>query len=323
MKDIYEIFYAVLSNTSSPEERVRFDEFMRSEENRRLFAQVQKIWDESPSISHYPAFDKGKAFYGLQHKIEQNKRLKKKYVAVSMVSIAASVLFMIGIFSFFDFSYFIKKNTTVSVQTEIGNRSFVVLPDSTKVWLNSRSKIQYGLDFGKENRSVKLTGEGFFDVTPGKKPFIVDVHDLAIKVYGTRFNVSAYASDREIFTCLESGKISIEKDGRTALIVIPGQLVTYSKSTKKFDASNVNVYEYSAWKENKMYLHTESLRDLATKLERKYNVQIRFTPASLGEEIHYTGVFGDENIEEVLDAISVASDLKYTKKENKYEIIRQ
>lgn len=323
MKDIYELFYAVLSNNSSPEERIRFDEFIKSEENRRLFNQVQKIWNESPMISHYMLFDKRKAFYDLQRKVEQNKRLKKRYIAISMISVAASVIFMLGIFNLFSHSYFFNRNTTISFQTESGNRSLVVLPDSTTVWLNSRSKIQYGSEFGKESRTVKLTGEGFFNVTPGKKPFIVDVRDLSIRVYGTRFNVSAYNEDREIFTCLESGKISIEKRGEKAFVLEPGQLVTYSKRTERFDLLHVNAYEYSAWKENKMYLYGESLLSLAAKLERKYNVRIMFNPSGLGEELHYTGVFGDENIEEVLDAISVASDLKYSKKGNEYEIIRK
>lgn len=320
MEGIYEIFHAILSNTSSPEERNQFDELMKSKENKRLFTQVQKIWNGSATISHYPIFDKEKAFYELQHKIELIKRIKKRYVTIS---IAACVILTIGIFSFFNAFYTFKRNVPLSVQTDLGNRSFVVLPDSTKVWLNSQSKIQYLADFGKEDRSVKLSGEGFFSVKHSKKPFIVDVGDLKITVYGTRFNVTAYNEDQNIFTCLESGKISIEKKGEEELFIEPGQLVTYNKTSEKFKTSDVDASEYSAWKENKMYLHAESLDELAAKLERQYNVQIWFVPESLGRDIHYTGMFGDENIEEVLDAISVVSDLKYNKNGNKYEIVRK
>ena len=323
MKEIYEIFYAVLSNTSSTEEKNQFEEFMRSEENRRLFDQVRKMWKGSASISHYPAIDREKAFNELQQKIKQNRRTKRRYVAISMISVAASIVLMIGVVNFFNSSYSFTGNTMVSVQTELGNRSFVVLPDGTKVWLNSQSKVQYGSDFGKEDRSVKLSGEGFFDVTHSKKPFIVNVGDFSVRVYGTKFNVSDYTEDQNIFTCLESGKISIEKGGETKLFLKPGQLVTYNKTTEKFKIRSVNASEYSAWKENKMYMHAESLEQLTAKLERKYNVQIRFVPERLEEEIHYTGVFSDESIEEVLDAISVASDLKYRKKGNKYEISRK
>ncbi len=323
MKSLYEIFYAVLSGTSSPEERSQFDEFMKNKGNKRLFIQVRKIWDRSARISHYPAFDKEKAFYELRYKIEKNKQVRRKYIAVSMISVAASIILMIGIFYLIRSPYLSGQNAVVSVQTELGNRSFIVLPDSTKVWLNSQSKIGYGLDFGKEERYVKLSGEGFFEVAHSKKPFIVNVNDFIIKVYGTRFNVSAYAGDMNIFTSLESGRISLEKKGEERLLVSPGQLVTYNRATENFRVSNVNVFEYSAWKENKMYLHAEPLKELAAKLERKYNVKIRFKPESLSLDIHYTGVFSNENIEEVLEAISVASDLKYHKKGNEYEIVRK
>ena len=323
MKDLYELFYAVLSNTSSPEERRLFDELIKYDTNKRLFVQVKKIWHDSGTIGDYPAFDKGKAFYELQHKIELNKRARRRYVTVSIISVAAGILLMAGIFRFFRPSGFFKINPAISVQTDLGNRSRIVLPDSTKVWLNSQSKIQYGADFGKENRFVKLVGEGFFEVTHRKKPFIVSVGDLAVKVYGTKFNISAYPDNQYICTSLESGKISIEKEGKTTLFVKPGQLVTYNKAAEKFRIRNVDVYEYSAWKENRMYLHAESLDELAAKLERKYNIQICFVPDNLGRDIHYTGVFSDENIEEVLDAISVASDLKYFKKGSTYEIVRK
>lgn len=210
--------------------------------------------------------------------------------------------------------------TSVMVQTELGNRSFVVLPDSSKVWLNSKSQIRYQANFGKTNRKVFLTGEGFFDVTHHNKPFIVNVNEFEILVHGTRFNVSAYPDEKKIYTSLESGKISIQKDEKEDLRIEPGQLVIYDKSTSTFNLNKVNVSEYSSWRQNEMYMHAEALQVLVNKLERKYNIEIVFVPEKLGTNIHYSGVFTDENIEEILDAISIASDLTYTKKGNRYTI---
>ncbi len=71
-----------------------------------------------------------------------------------------------------------------------------------------------------------------------------------------------------------------------------------------------------------MYLHEENMASLARKLERKFNVDIEFRPQSIAAEIHYSGVFDVENIEEILDAISLASDLNYKKEGNHYLIRR-
>ena len=321
MNDQYELFYAVLSNTASPEEHARFDELIRDEETKKLFDQVRRIWNESPKATVGRTYDSPRAFYELKQKIQRDRSIKKRYFSIAIISVAASVLLMFGLFNLVGIPQLNRSHqSTVSFRTALGNRSCVILPDSTKVWLNAKSEIYYSSNFGKDDRTVTLKGEGFFDVTHSTKPFVVDVNDFKIMVHGTKFNVSAYSDDQKILTSLERGKISIAKKGERELVVEPGQLVVYNKKSGYFDIKQEDVSKYSAWRENKMYLHAESLDDLAAKLERKFNIQINFIPARLGEEVHYSGVFSDESVEEVLDAISIASDLQYTKKGNEYDV---
>ncbi len=321
MTEKEELFIAILTDTATPGEKDQFRELMELGENRLLFDQVKKIWEEAPHVKKYKQVDSKRVFSELAQKIETKNRTRKKYFTISMISAAAGILFMTGLFTLYS-NLFNKTaaETSVMVQTELGNRSFVVLPDSSKVWLNSKSQIRYQANFGKTNRKVFLTGEGFFDVTHHDKPFIVNVSEFEILVHGTRFNVSAYPDEKKIYTSLESGKISIQKDEKEDLRIEPGQLVIYDKSTSTFNLNKVNVSEYSSWRQNEMYMHAEALQVLANKLERKYNVEIVFVPEELGNNIHYSGVFTDENIEEILDAISIASDLTYTKKGNRYTI---
>ena len=321
MKEKEELFIAILTDTATPGEKDQFRELMDLNGNRLLFEQIKKIWNEAPHVKKYNQMDPKQAFAELAQKIKTKSRTRKRYFTISMISAAAGILFMTGLFTIY--SHLFNKTpdeTSVLVQTELGNRSFVILPDSSKVWLNSKSQIRYQTNFGKTNRKVFLTGEGFFDVTHHDKPFIVNVSAFEILVHGTRFNVSAYPDDKKIFTSLESGKISIQKDAKEDFSIEPGQLVIYDKRTSAFDINQVNVREYSSWRQNEMYMHAEALQVLANKLERKYNVEIVFVPEELGNKIHYSGVFTDENIEEILDAISIASDLTYTKRGNHYEI---
>ncbi|MEN6454651.1 MAG: FecR domain-containing protein [Prolixibacteraceae bacterium] len=321
MTEKEELFIAILSGTAAPAERDLFSTLMEQDENRIAFDQTKRIWDESAHVKKYHQADAKKGFARLVQKIKEKDRIRKKYLTISLVSAAAGILLMTGLFtlygSFFNKTY---PGSSILVRTEQGNRSSVVLPDSTRVWLNSKSVIRYPAGFGNGNRKVVLTGEAFFDVAHSDQPFIVSAGEFEIRVHGTRFNVSNYPDDGSIYTCLESGSISISSDAGKDLQVEPGQLVVYDRKTNNFKISSVNPREYSSWRQNEMYLHAESLGLLATKLERKYNVEIVFIPKELAEKVHYTGVFTDENIEEILNAISIASDLTYTKKGSRYEI---
>jgi transmembrane sensor len=49
-----------------------------------------------------------------------------------------------------------------TIQTPIGGEYQVVLPDGSKVWLNSNSSLYFPTAFQGKERIVKLTGEGYF-----------------------------------------------------------------------------------------------------------------------------------------------------------------
>ena len=52
-----------------------------------------------------------------------------------------------------------------SVATNNGNRTKIVLPDGSQVWLNAGSNLDYhNSTFNKELREVSLNGEAYFDV---------------------------------------------------------------------------------------------------------------------------------------------------------------
>src|SRR5690606_13807238 len=76
-----------------------------------------------------------------------------------------------------------------------GKRSTLTLSDGSKVWLNSGSVLECPAQFTGNNREVRLaSGEIYIEVAPdSQKPFHVSTSDFNVKVYGTKFNVSAYA----------------------------------------------------------------------------------------------------------------------------------
>lgn len=87
-----------------------------------------------------------------------------------------------------------------------GGEYEVALSDGTIVRLNSASSLKYPVVFGKEHRKVELTGEAYFRVSKDTVPFLVQVGDMTVKVYGTTFNINSHL-DRRIQTALVEGKI--------------------------------------------------------------------------------------------------------------------
>ena len=319
----FELIYAVFAETASPEEKLLFEELMHEEENRILFEQLKKIWIESKNVKKYRKHDAVNAFFQMDRKIKQKRMLRKQFVATALSGIAAGIIIVFGLFRLTSFQQISSNHTAqVCFQTTIGNRSMVFLPDGTKVWLNAQTNLKYGADFNISERNVELSGEGYFEVQKGEKPFIVNINDLKVKVYGTKFNISAYADDPVIATCLETGKVSILKPNSKESYLKPGELALYERSTSQLEIQTVNPEGYTGWRLNKIYLNNEPLVSLARKLERQYNITIGFSPANIGSEIHYSGMFGNESLDEILEAISTASGLRYQKQENHYQIIQ-
>ena len=82
------------------------------------------------------------------------------------------------------------------VKSPHGTFSEVRLPDGTNVWLNGGSSLKYPLTFRKGERSVFLSGEGYFEVHSDKEnPFIVKTEQITLRATGTAFNIEAYKTD--------------------------------------------------------------------------------------------------------------------------------
>src|SRR5690606_14332062 len=76
----------------------------------------------------------------------------------------------------------------VSLETPAGMKLIKVLPDGSRVVLNSRSSITYSTDFGNGQREMFLLGEAFFEVAKDTlRPFIVHTGNLSTRALGTSF----------------------------------------------------------------------------------------------------------------------------------------
>jgi ferric-dicitrate binding protein FerR (iron transport regulator) len=190
-----------------------------------------------------------------------------------------------------------------------GSRSFLELPDGSKVWLNNGSSMVYPQRFTGGNRVVQLKGEGYFDVASNpSKPFVVESENWSVKAVGTCFNVKAYPDGSSFETTLESGKVSVQQNlgGKESVIcnMSPGQHFALNRSTNKYILRKEETFKYVAWKEGKLVFDEDRLDKVAERLSLWYNAQIVLKDPPLSE-LTYKATFVDETLPEILEMMQV------------------
>lgn len=111
-----------------------------------------------------------------------------------------------------------------TLSTPAGGQYQVTLADGTRVWLNALSKLQFPSAFRGTDRTVEISGEGYFEVAPDKsRPFFVKMNGMLVQVLGTSFNVNAYTDEPEIRTTLLTGAVRLVK-GDAAVALKPGEM---------------------------------------------------------------------------------------------------
>ncbi|MGC9355608.1 MAG: FecR family protein [Mariniphaga sp.] len=204
---------------------------------------------------------------------------------------------------------------SLEIIAPIGSRTLVQLTDGSEVHLNYGSRLKYPQTFTGNNREVRLTGEGYFDVAHNpEKPFIVKTGKLNVIALGTAFNVLAYPGCDAVQTTLVNGKVvleSVETAGKVKTIgsMKPGQHVNYNVKTGVVSSSEGNIEKYIAWKEGKLIFDETTILEVAEKLSRMFNVSIDVDDDI--KDYTYTVTFEDEPLFQILELMTVATPVRY------------
>lgn len=174
-----------------------------------------------------------------------------------------------------------------------GGEYKLVLPDGTKVWLNSDTELSYSVPFIGNQRKVRLKGEAYFEVTHNKyKPFIVSTDNQDIEVLGTQFNVSSYSEDLNDVTTLVEGKVKVghlrAKPSEHEEFLLPNDQLVFNKKSSDLLKQKVDTYIFTSWKDGRFVFKNEPLGSLLAKLGRWYDVEIFIKDESV-KNIRFTG----------------------------------
>ncbi|APS40504.1 FecR family protein [Salegentibacter sp. T436] len=190
-----------------------------------------------------------------------------------------------------------------------------ILPDGSKVLLNSGSIIEIASDFNDSDRNVYLEGEAFFEIERDTaRPFIVNTEsNLQVKVLGTSFNIKSYKSDQTIETTLVSGKVELLQNTKNlpGIALSPDQKAIFNKAEDKINIEQVSTAEIISWKEGILIFDNEPIQNVLTSLERWYDVKIEIKDSVINTYTFSGKVQRKTNIEEVLELIEASSPIKY------------
>jgi transmembrane sensor len=216
----------------------------------------------------------------------------------------------------------------ITKTTASGEKVKMLLPDSSVVYLGSRSKISWPEHFEKGKvRNVSLEGEAFFEVKhDATSPFIIRSGKMETQVLGTSFNIYAYPEDKIFTVSVRTGKVGVtEKSAgarKTLSLLTAGMKIVYDTDNGKFRINVGQVSEADSWTNNRFVFHDENLGSMLAKLERYYNVHFEVKSAKL-KACRFNATFSDININEVMRQLKVMSSghIKYKMSDDKTKIV--
>ena len=337
-------------NADDHEYEIAYDWINSETENLEYYEHVRDAWLAAGIITNKNQYDCGKAWKRISRRtgisLFDIPKVNSTWRSIAAVFLIAFALGALG-YHFFLIPDEFRTEREFVVQAPLGSKTYLILPDGSKVWINAGSTITYSTHYDISQRNVHLIGEAYFDVESNRKvPFRVHTSDIVINALGTEFNVKAYPEEDYVETTLISGLVTLGRADENLeiekIILKPNQRASVVRGEAKIDVSEVieetkevevekikaeielpipvpkrvvvenivNTEIYTSWKDQRLIFDSERMSDLAVKLERIYDVRISFEDEEL-KSYRLTGSLEQETIEELLYAIRLTIPLDF------------
>ncbi|MCX6327247.1 MAG: DUF4974 domain-containing protein [Bacteroidia bacterium] len=323
-KDIKILFRYLKENGSDGDKCIINQLFTDTDMEHELNEKSLQFWDEIPLKPNVKGYSGAHILDHIHHQIKIEEAIfltkpKPKIRVVNYLTRISAILFIPLLVA--SLLYYMQNISTGNLQSysEIyapyGTRTNFYLPDGSTGRLNGGSSLRFPTQFGGQVRDVKLTGEAYFNVISNpKKPFVVATGNIDIKVFGTSFNVMAYADEQTTEVTLERGKVEVYKKTNNIIksigILKPNESCIYNSLSDSSKILSINSTERLSWTEGKLTFKYEPFDEVVRKLNRWYNVNIVIKDELLHSYIYY-GTFKEETLEEVLRLLRFTAPIRY------------
>lgn len=221
---------------------------------------------------------------------------------------------------------FLARNCEVQASRELcldvprGSEFKIILEDSTEVWLNSESTLSYPEVFSPTERRVRVTGEAYFAVkSDQKRPFYVETNEQTVRVYGTTFNVRAYADDPYVYTTLEHGSISITRNDIPSgeVMLSPGHQARLNREDHKLNMRQVDPTIITGWRNGRFVFEEQPLSSIMRDLSRWYDFRYEFATPEVADIIFMGSIPRYADFSTAISIIEKSGGLQFTIRDNK------
>lgn len=329
-----------LKGNLSDQERNALNEWLHeTPENSTLFDQVKKLWFSLDKDNGYEP-DVERNWLKFRKAIEEEnfstkitaieesvpfvrEKPEKKVVKLAawplLLRIAAVLI--VGVFLVVMTRELLSEQQLITVKTERKEVREIMLPDSSKVYLNENSIISYNEDFNLQNRVVNLKGEAYFEVRKAEGyRFIVFAGDSKTEVLGTSFTVVALEGAEQVSVKVLSGSVAFSlKDESNTVFLIPGSAGVLDVQEQEVNEEEIEDPNFLSWKTKTLEFDNTEFKKVVSTLEAYFDADVRVESEPLWD-CRYSGTFIQPDIESLLEVLSATMNVTYREKDGAYII---
>ncbi len=192
----------------------------------------------------------------------------------------------------------------VNISTQSQKIAFT-LPDGSHVDLNKNSTASYNTLLWYFNKSVSLSGEGFFTVKKGEK-FSVNTKNETVTVLGTSFNVLARNNNFKV-ACF-TGKVVVT-NGVNTTIITKGEIVTQSIEQDLIKKLITNTMAAPAWLTEGYSYNNKKLATVLADISDYFEIKISANAKI--NKLSFTGTWNKSmTLDDVLQIVCLPFELE-------------
>lgn len=243
---------------------------------------------------------------------------RKNRLRMIVLTCSAACIAVLMLFS----GYWLLNNRELPLEYEevfTNTHRMLVLPDSSRVWMQPGSTLRYAQKFEKE-RKVWFKGDATFEVIRKEThPFRVYMNEAFIEVKGTVFRVNNIEAVRNEVTLL-NGRVDLH-------VPITGKVIAMKPNQRAClnEHNEVEVTDVSniGWQNGRYKFNDTRLDSLTSIIGSLYGVQITLANDVAGHHLFNGNIRFDEQPSAVIERICYNLNLKYRKENNKITIYKR
>jgi transmembrane sensor len=292
-----------LLDEASATERQQVEAWLQDDPSHQQYYQHFKLILQKSELNNSDTTQDHEALARLNERMQQEGLLSNRKPFFSWTRAVAAIL-ILGVSTWFAYTLINQEAPAIQVQTTT-NTLQQELADGSIVTLNKNSALS--TQFTTNERLVNLKGEAFFKVSANaKKPFVIKVDGLTVKVIGTSFNVKS--RNEHIVVIVESGIVKVSKANQSVELR-KGEKVELigpnASLTKEKNNSSLYNYYYS----HEIVCQQTRLDELVPILNEKFDTKITITRPAL-QELPINTTFKEETLDQILDVIAKTHGLQ-------------